>query len=598
MLQIRGANAKLHNGSVFQCFVSNNFSTIYITKLIFVHSSSDATHAGGNSSPPSGFTDNSKHLNSESKHPLNREEDENVFLEVDQDIEQSSHESSGNHHNHEQQTPNKPHKKRKNGKNLKLIPPNNPVVSKLSDDSVMVRWSVSRHGGVPINFFKVQYREAGKNEVNTVDDEISSHIFSYSVGGLKSNAKYRFRIAAVYQNDDNAKSNWTKFTFPRNAAIKKPTLPPTIVAATASSSTEVLLQWSLLNMDQVPIDGFFIDYRSSHSAGEYVTATSIGAHTRHHTLAYLSPDKTYEIKMRCFNPSGTSDFSNIYTIKTLPLKNSTTERTIIDQVETELDTNWINHPWFRIKINDQMQKIVIAIVIGVLTFVIIVCFIICVIRCKNQAPASKVIQKGKSLKANTPSDYYFNSTNTYERRTNRPLASVTMASSRNSLKPPVPVSEPDCETKPLNMRLNQFNEMSSLNRKNSFRSSLSSSTHHLFNTANGKSFDYAVNHEVPQGTATSTATIDRARMMTKKTVVDPYLDYPRVTAMNHHSVSITRLNGTLERKRRSRNDLSTLDRSYLRNNFSVISDIDRQPNGNAAFLGPQNGPIVIMQSSC
>ena len=43
-----------------------------------------------------------------------------------------------------------------------LVPPNQPNVTRLSDVSVMVRWSVPENTGLPIQFFKVQYRELGQ----------------------------------------------------------------------------------------------------------------------------------------------------------------------------------------------------------------------------------------------------------------------------------------------------------------------------------------------------------------------------------------------------------------------------------------------------
>lgn len=42
-----------------------------------------------------------------------------------------------------------------------MIPPTKPHITRLSDESVMVRWSVPLNEGLPIQFFKVQYRELG-----------------------------------------------------------------------------------------------------------------------------------------------------------------------------------------------------------------------------------------------------------------------------------------------------------------------------------------------------------------------------------------------------------------------------------------------------
>lgn len=42
-----------------------------------------------------------------------------------------------------------------------MIPPTKPQITRLSDESVMVRWSVPQNDGLPIQFFKVQYKELG-----------------------------------------------------------------------------------------------------------------------------------------------------------------------------------------------------------------------------------------------------------------------------------------------------------------------------------------------------------------------------------------------------------------------------------------------------
>lgn len=632
VLLIRNANSN-HSG-ILQCFMTNQLGSTYSIKMVNVRSvssgdsapspspsspsSSSATTAHSDPSvPASVFAGHPKpHRGSTSEQmPANREDNEDLFLNNDDDGETGGTfeiRNGNNNHNFDQTlTINNNRGKKRKQKNMKLIPPNNPVVSALNEDSVMVRWSVSKQGGLRVTFFKVQFREAGKNDVNTVDEEIPAHIFSYSVSGLSSTAKYRFRIAAVYENNDNAKSNWTKFHFPRNAASKRPVVPPTIKSATALGQTEISLHWELSSFDSGSIEGFFIYYRPSESAGEYLKATSLGAETREHTLSHLVPGMMYEIKMRSFNPSGTSDFSNIYTIKTLPAKDSATTAPPESPSFTptpEPGGHWPYPP-------ERM-----LILIGALaSSVVIVCLVVCVIRCKSQAPAPKVIKKGKVLKSSTPSDYYFNSTNVYDRRPNGQLTvsgmNQTAPTSRNNTLKAVPpaaalhaVSEAETDGKQLTLRLNALNEMSSLNRKNSFRSSLSHSTHHLFSTTNGKIFDSAYatgNGDIGVSTA-STATIDRKRMMKSSCIEKPpYVEYPATRGMNNHSASqhsasFTRLNGTLERKRRSRTDLNTIDRSYLRNlSATAASEMDRHSNGNAAaFLGPPSGPIVIMQSSC
>ena len=69
-----------------------------------------------------------------------------------------------------------------------MIPPSKPNVTRLSDESVMVRWSASSDDGLPIQFFKVQYRMLGnasgtaqRGQWMTSSEDIPPPVRSYEV---------------------------------------------------------------------------------------------------------------------------------------------------------------------------------------------------------------------------------------------------------------------------------------------------------------------------------------------------------------------------------------------------------------------------------
>ena len=74
-----------------------------------------------------------------------------------------------------------------------MIPPSRPNITRLSDESVMVRWAVPLNEGLPIEFFKVQFKEADRrgSRWKTIDEDIPSHIRSYEVTGLTAPQTYR-----------------------------------------------------------------------------------------------------------------------------------------------------------------------------------------------------------------------------------------------------------------------------------------------------------------------------------------------------------------------------------------------------------------------
>lgn len=200
-----------------------------------------------------------------------------------------------------------------------MIPPSRPNIIRLTDESVMVRWTVPPNEGLPIEFFKVQFKEADKkgSRWKTIDEDIPTHIRSYEVTGLKSSQTYRFRIAAVYSNNDNKLGpNSGRFILEKEQPKKKPTYSPVIEVAEAVSQSAVMIQWKYPDLDSVPPEGFFIYYRSTTSAGDYNKVTVLGGNTRSHIVTHLLPETHYDLKMQAFNMQGTSDFSRILTVRT------------------------------------------------------------------------------------------------------------------------------------------------------------------------------------------------------------------------------------------------------------------------------------------
>lgn len=154
---------------------------------------------------------------------------------------------------------------RKQGRTNEMFPPSKPNVTRLSDESVMVRWSVPENNGLPIQFFKVQYREFGQNgnhnrskgsRWKTTNADIIPHLRSYQVDNLKPDHVYRFRIAAVYSNNDNKNGrNSAKFHLKREDFFKKNPLPvPKLTHTEAINSTSIKIYW------EVGISYIFITY--------------------------------------------------------------------------------------------------------------------------------------------------------------------------------------------------------------------------------------------------------------------------------------------------------------------------------------------------
>lgn len=211
-----------------------------------------------------------------------------------------------------------------------MIPPSKPSVTRLSDESVMVRWSVASDDGLPIQFFKVQYRMIGsangttpRGQWMTSSEDIPPHVRSYEVKGLKPDHLYRFRIAAVYSNNDNKLGTISgKFHLQRASQLspaKSHLVVPILQRVQGVSENEIRFEWSLSsnNIGSTAIEGFYAYFRPASTAGEYSKATIDGMDTRDFTLNHLEPGTSYEFKLQSFTASAASDFSAILTGKTL-----------------------------------------------------------------------------------------------------------------------------------------------------------------------------------------------------------------------------------------------------------------------------------------
>ncbi|XP_076168417.1 interference hedgehog isoform X2 [Ptiloglossa arizonensis] len=212
-----------------------------------------------------------------------------------------------------------------------LVPPNQPNVTRLSDVSVMVRWSVPENTGLPIQFFKVQYRELGQKmngkqaKWMTANSEIPNHVRSFEVTDLQPDHTYRFRIAAVYSNNDNKPSpNSGRFHLNKDRGSESNKMPiPLLTNTEALGPQEVLLIWQNLD-NAASIDGFYVYHRASTSAGDYIKTTVEGKNSFNITISHLHPDTTYEFKVQSFSVDAASEFSQILRQKTkkLPIEHN------------------------------------------------------------------------------------------------------------------------------------------------------------------------------------------------------------------------------------------------------------------------------------
>jgi brother of ihog len=195
----------------------------------------------------------------------------------------------------------------------------------------MVKWQVvpsSTDGSLPIQFFKVQYmmvpseqRHKGQKSNEdwiTLNEDIPPHLRSYEITHLKLDHHYKFRISAVYSNNDNKQSPIRRFHLKRVKQSIKASLPiPIDIQITPVSETEVTVRWAIAETHQHNFGGFYINYRPTTSADEYLIVSVEGSHKRHAVIKHLESGTSYEFKIQSFSSLEPSVFSAIVVGRTL-----------------------------------------------------------------------------------------------------------------------------------------------------------------------------------------------------------------------------------------------------------------------------------------
>lgn len=138
---------------------------------------------------------------------------------------------------------------------------------------------------------------------------VGANAISYANTGLSSSTKYFYRVLAknaggssVYTNVDSA----TTDPAPPNA--------PSVLTATAASNFQINLSWTDNSTDET---GFKIEIALV-SGGPFTEIATVGANVTTYASTGLDPNKAYFYRVRAYNVSGNSSYSNEATATTLP----------------------------------------------------------------------------------------------------------------------------------------------------------------------------------------------------------------------------------------------------------------------------------------
>ena len=182
--------------------------------------------------------------------------------------------------------------------------------------------------------FKIQRKKSG-GEYSLIDI-IGKDNTDYTDTGLTYDTKYYYRIWAYNSVGDSVYSNEA------SATTGDTPDKPTDLAVTAISSSKVELTWEDNSDDE---NGFIIERKKSD--GSYLQIATVGKNDTNYTNTGLSSDTKYSYRVRAYNSTGNSAYSNEVSIttgyvpappsslKTTPVSSSSIELTWEDNADDE-----------------------------------------------------------------------------------------------------------------------------------------------------------------------------------------------------------------------------------------------------------------------
>ncbi|KAM5180822.1 brother of CDO [Mantella aurantiaca] len=216
--------------------------------------------------------------------------------------------------------------------NNRLSPPeapDRPTISAASETSVYVTWIPRGNGGFPIQSFRVEYKKLKQQgDWILATRDIPPSRLSVEIAELEKGISYKFRVRALNilgESQPSAASKPYMVSGYTNRINDRPVTGPYITFTEALNETTIMLKWMYTpsSNNNTPIHGFYIYYRPTDSDNDSDYKKDVVEGDRHwHSISHLQPETSYDIKMRCYNEGGESEFSNVMICETKARKSS------------------------------------------------------------------------------------------------------------------------------------------------------------------------------------------------------------------------------------------------------------------------------------
>jgi len=187
--------------------------------------------------------------------------------------------------------------------------------------------------------FKIE-RKTGSTGAWAQIATVGANVVSYSNTGLAASTAYYYRVRAYNGSGNSAYSN-------EASATTLPTVPaaPSSLTATAASNTQINLAWTdnATNETGVKIE------RKTGASGTYAQIATLGANVTSYADTGLTAVTAYYYRVRAYNASGNSAYSNETNAKTYALATPTglSAAVVFDPFPTQaIDLSWSDANFF------------------------------------------------------------------------------------------------------------------------------------------------------------------------------------------------------------------------------------------------------------
>lgn len=188
------------------------------------------------------------------------------------------------------------------------VAPSGLTATAVSSSQINLAWTDNANNETG---FKIESCQGGGCSNFAEIATVGANVTTFNNTGLAASTSYSYRVRATNLGGDSAYSNEASAT--TFAASTVPAAPSDLTA-TAVSASQINLSWTDNSNNET---GFSIERCTGNSCTNFVQVASVGAGVTSFANGGLSNNTFYRYRVRAFNGSGNSAYSNIARAKTL-----------------------------------------------------------------------------------------------------------------------------------------------------------------------------------------------------------------------------------------------------------------------------------------